>query len=98
MLTPYLILNVPPEASDEDIRLQYLALVRKYTPERAPKRFQQITTAYEAVKDVRSRVKTSIFGVTQYADVDLAIQALVQARPPKRRCVGLRTLLAEVVR
>ena len=98
MLTPYLVLDVSPEASDEEIRQRYLALVRKYPPEQAPERFQQITSAYEAVKDVRSRVETAIFGAARYADVDLAIDALVRARPPRRRCLGLRDLLAEVGR
>lgn len=98
MLTPYLVLDVTPEASDKDIRQRYLALVRQYPPEQAPDRFQQVTTAYEAVKDARSRVQTAILGAATYADVDLAVDALVQARPPRRRCAGLRDLLVGVGR
>lgn len=93
MLTPYLVLGLLPDVSEEDIRQRYLQLVKEYPPERSPERFQQITAAYEVLKDERTRVETAILGVTRYEDFELALKDLISARPPKRRCPGLKALL-----
>ena len=61
---------------------------------RIPERFQQITAAYEALKDDRARVKTVLFGMAAYGDFELALDALVKARPARRETPGLQTLLA----
>ena len=71
-----------------------MQLIRTHPPSRNPERFQQITAAYEALKDVRSRVESAIFGVAQYGDFELALAALVQARAVQRKTPGLQTLLA----
>lgn len=46
---PYEILELPLEASVEDIKKQYKTLVRQYTPERDPDMFNTIRTAYDAI-------------------------------------------------
>ena len=94
MLVHYLVLGLSPSAAQEEIRQRYLELIRAHPPGRDPERFQQITAAYEALKDQRSRVETAIFGMAQYGDFDLALAALVQARPAQRQTPGLKTLLA----
>lgn len=94
MLIHYLVLGLAPTASQAEIRQRYLQLVRTHPPGKHPERFQQITAAYDALKDDRSRVETAIFGMARYGDFELALTALVQARPAERQTPGLKTLLA----
>ena len=46
---PYEILDLPLEASVEDIKKQYKALIRQFSPEREPEMFNTIRTAYDAI-------------------------------------------------
>lgn len=94
MLAHYLALGLSPRASREEIRRRYLALIRAHPPSREPERSQRIMDAYEALKDDRSRVETALFGMARYGDFELALNALVRARPYRRSTPGLRTLLA----
>ncbi len=94
MLIPYLVLGLAPSATAEEIRKRYLELVRAHRPGRQPERLQRITAAYEALKDDRARVRTALFGAAGYADFELALDALVEARPERRRAPGLQALLA----
>ena len=94
MLAHYLTLGLSPAASGEEIRRRYLELVRAHPPSREPENSQRIIVAYEALKDDRSRVENALFGIARYGDFELALDALVQARPQRRSTPGLRTLLA----
>ena len=94
MLTHYLVLGLSPSASPAEIRRRYLQLIRMHPPARDPERFQRIATAYDALKDDRSRVESTIFGMARYGDFELALDALLRARPGRRKTPGLKTLLA----
>jgi curved DNA-binding protein CbpA len=94
MLAPYLVLGLPLSATTEEIRRRYLELVRAHRPGRHPARFERITAAYEALKEDRARVRTALFGMAGYGDFELALDALVDARPDRRRAPGLQALLA----
>jgi DnaJ-class molecular chaperone len=93
MLIYHLILGLPDDATDAEIRSRYLELVKKYPPEKAPVRFQQITEAYEAVRTQHKRIEGKLFGygssTAGYAD---QLQMLVDAVEFKRRRVGLGEL------
>ena len=93
MLACYLTLGLSPTASREEIRKRYLELIRAHPPSREPEHSQRIVAAYEALRDERSRVETTIFGMARYGDFELALDALVQARPYRRSTPGLGTLL-----
>ncbi len=93
MLTYYLALNLPLTASQSEIRRRYLDLVKAHPPSRDPDRFQQISKAYEGLKDRRSRIDSEIFGVTNYIDANAAIQEIAQVSAPNRKTPGLRQLL-----
>ena len=93
MLACYLTLGLSPTASQEDIRKRYLELIRAHPPSREPEHSQRIVAAYEALGDERSRVETMIFGMARYGDFELALDALVRARPCRRSTPGLGTLL-----
>lgn len=94
MLAHYLVLGLSPSATGEEIRRRYLELVRAHPPSRDPERFQRIGAAWDALKDDRSRVETTMFGMAMYGDFELALDALVRARPDRRETPGLKTLLA----
>jgi len=59
---PFLTLGVEPEAGDDDIKRAYLTLVRKFSPERDPARFQEIRAAYETIRDRRGRLRARLLG------------------------------------
>lgn len=89
----HLILGLPDDATDAEIRNRYLELVKKYPPEKAPVRFQQVTEAYESVRTQRKRIEGKLFGnpssATGYAD---QLQMLVDAVNFNRRRIGLGEL------
>ncbi|MCY4029983.1 MAG: hypothetical protein OXH75_27160, partial [Acidobacteria bacterium] len=88
------VLGRPPSATGEEIRRRDRELGRAHRPGEEPERFQQITAAYEALKDDRARVKTALLGMAAYGDFELALDALLRARPARREMPGLQTLLA----
>ncbi len=93
MLMPYLVLGLPPTASRQEIRKRYLTLIRAHPPSREPDRAQQIMTAWEALSDERSRVHSTLYGVGQYKDCELALDALLKARGERHLTTGLQSLL-----
>ncbi|MDE0521005.1 MAG: J domain-containing protein [Boseongicola sp.] len=94
MLTHYLVLGLAPTASPKDVRKRYLELIRSHPPSQDPKRSQQIVAAYEALKDDRSRMESSLFGIGRSGDFDLALNALLEARAGKRAAPGLKALIS----
>jgi curved DNA-binding protein CbpA len=61
MKTPFDILGVPEDATDEAIKKAYLQKVRQYPPERAPEQFQNIRSAFEAIQTREQRLKYQLF-------------------------------------
>jgi DnaJ-class molecular chaperone len=92
---PHAILGVPADADDETIRRKYLELVRQYPPEQQPEKFAQIRGAYEAVKDVHTRLRYRLFESGRKETLDVLIGE-VACRSPRRR-VTLETLLQVVL-
>jgi curved DNA-binding protein CbpA len=96
LLVDYLMLGLEPGATDDEIRRQYLALVKTHPPEHDPQRFQDITQAYERIKDQRSRIRHRLFSARESADVEASLAYLVRAFTPKRRRAGLQELIKAV--
>ncbi|WP_425617838.1 J domain-containing protein [Anatilimnocola sp. NA78] len=66
MTSPYEILGLTPQASEDEIRNRYLQLVREFPPDRAPQRFAEIRAAYDELRDPLVRLEKQIFSpVTQ---------------------------------
>lgn len=61
MKTPYDLLGVDTDASDDEIKQAYLQQVKSHPPDRAPNQFQVIKQAYEAIKDRKSRLNYALF-------------------------------------
>ncbi|TVS08581.1 MAG: J domain-containing protein [Planctomycetaceae bacterium] len=60
---PYQVLGIDPSADSEAIRKRYLALVREFSPERAPERFAEIRAAYETLRDPVTSLGMRLFDV-----------------------------------
>jgi len=81
MKTPYEILEVAEQATDSDIKQAYLQKVKLNPPDRNHEKFQQIHSAYEAIKNVTSREKYALFNYPE-ADFDTLLeQAFITAQP-----------------
>jgi curved DNA-binding protein CbpA len=84
MPDPYTILGLATDSTDEAIRRRYLALVRTYTPERAPERFAAVREAYEKLRDPDSRLRYRLFEAGKDDSLD-AIITDAKASMPRRR-------------
>lgn len=54
-MNPFLVLDLPPDANDGDVRSAYQRLLRKYPPEHRPEQFQQIQEAYGLLRTSHDR-------------------------------------------
>ena len=61
MQTPYEILGVANDTSDNDVKQAYLQQVRNNPPDRNQDQFQRIHDAYISIKDHKSRVSHALF-------------------------------------
>ncbi|HIJ54716.1 MAG TPA: J domain-containing protein [Deltaproteobacteria bacterium] len=93
MLAHYLTLGLEESATDEQIRNRYLERIKIHTPETDAQRFQDITQAYEAIKNRRARIYSRIFTGRNTSDMEAALLYLVRAGRPKPKLVGLQELL-----
>ena len=59
-MNPYIVLNVPLDADNKQIRRAYLEAIKVATPEGHPRRFQTLSRAYQSIKDKSARCKYSI--------------------------------------
>jgi hypothetical protein len=59
-MNPFLVLNLPRDCSDEDVRAAYHRLLRENPPESNPVSFQQIHEAAESLKSERARKQVSL--------------------------------------
>jgi DnaJ-class molecular chaperone len=93
LLADYLMLGLAPGATEEQVRGRYLALLKAHPPEGDPQRFQDITNAYERIKDRRARIRHQLFGYSQTTDVEDSLAYLARAARPVRKRAGLQALL-----
>jgi curved DNA-binding protein CbpA len=92
---PYSVLDLPGDADDDAIRRKYLELVRRFPPEQNPERFAEVRAAYEALKDINSRVRHRLFERGRKESIDTLIEEMA-CRSPRQR-VSLETLLQTVL-
>lgn len=95
MLLDYYILGLDTDASEGEIRHQYLELIKRYSPEKHPRRFQDITESYERIKSKRRAIKSRILSAVQNSDSEAALAALGRSVNIVRRRAGLSEVLME---
>ncbi len=54
-MNPFLVLDVPVDATDEQVRAAYQNLLRRYPPEHRSREFQIIQEAYQATRTAADR-------------------------------------------
>jgi curved DNA-binding protein CbpA len=94
MTDPYEVLDLPPDSADDAIRLRYLELVRRYSPEHHPERFAAVRAAYEQLRDRDERLRRRLFDLGKKESIDALLEETA-CRSPRRR-VSLKQLLAIV--
>lgn len=85
---PYATLGLARDASADEIKRAYFALVRANPPERAPEQFKRIRAAYERLRDPAKR-----------AELDMLLLERWPAPERRRRTpqLDLRVLPADVL-
>jgi curved DNA-binding protein CbpA len=96
MSDPYEVLGLPGDAADEAIRRRYLELVRQFPPERAPERFAAVRQAYEALRDLNTRLRHRLFEAGRKETIEALIEEMT-CKTTRRR-VPLKTLLSVALR
>ncbi|NLF70447.1 MAG: J domain-containing protein [Candidatus Anammoximicrobium sp.] len=92
MIDPYEVLGVTADASEELIRQRYLALVREFPPEHAPKRFAEIRAAYDQLRDPVRHLERRLFDLTAVETIDTLLAA--ERRRQTRRRLPTSVLLS----
>ena len=91
MSDPYEVLGLPADSDDEAIRRRYLELVREFPPEHQPQRFAAVRAAYEALRDLNTRLRYRLFEAGKRETIDALLEEIA-CRSPRRR-MSLKTLL-----
>lgn len=71
--TPHAILGIAPNAGAKAARAAYLDLIRAHPPDRSPRRFAEISQAYEEFIKPEERINRLLFET----DMDHAISELI---------------------
>lgn len=74
MQNAYDVLGVAEAASDREVKAAYLTQIKRFTPNKAPERFQLIQQAYAAVKTAEKRAEYALIGVP-----DISLHSVVDA-------------------
>ena len=82
MISAYIVLGLPRDATDAQIRQRYLELVRAHPPSRDPDQFKLVAAAYEALKTPESRVATRLFSTEGYSSFEEVVAEMEQAAAP----------------
>jgi len=81
MKSPYEILEVAGQASDNEIKQAYLQKVKLNPPDRDHEKFQQIHSAYETIRNAASREKYALFNYPE-ADFNALLEQAFSATQP----------------
>jgi len=68
---PYAILGVEPQATLDEIKTAYFALVRAHPPEHDPEGFKRIRAAYEQLRDPDRRLETDLLRLQPWPEPPL---------------------------
>ncbi len=95
MIDPYEVLGVSADATEEQIRQRYLALVREFPPEQEPKRFAEVRAAYDQLRDPVASMERRLFNLTAVDTFDTLLAAERQRQRGKRLPTSVLLSLGE---
>jgi DnaJ-class molecular chaperone len=97
MSFPYLVLDVPETATDDDVRRAYLLKIREFPPERAPDEFQRVCDAYALIKTELDRARLRLFGMPRTnSGLHLAEVVPKERKSDKRFNVGVNAWIEAI--
>jgi hypothetical protein len=67
-MNPFLVLNLPATATDEQVRAAYRVAIQQNPPEGDAEKFQAVQEAWQQLQDERSRWKARLFPVAAHCD------------------------------
>lgn len=97
MPDPFIVLGVPENADDAQVRAAYLEAVRRFPPERAPEMFQYVSEAHKALGDEVSRARVRLFGSLDRSSIETP-ETLLPEMPAPRRRIGMERWLSVISR
>jgi curved DNA-binding protein CbpA len=71
---PRAVLEVAPEATDEQIRAAYLRKVKQFPPDRNPVEFERVRDAYELLRDRRQRMRRLLLALDPQAPLESLLE------------------------
>ena len=89
---PFFVLDLPHEATDENVKDRYLELVKRYPPDTHPKQFAAVRQAYEAVRHQRGRLETRLFYFDKAARWEVESLPNTSRQSPTRRRFSMSEL------
>lgn len=95
MIDAYEVLGVSADATEEQIRQRYLALVREFPPEQEPKRFAEVRAAYDQLRDPVASMERRLFNLTAVDTFDTLLAAERQRQRGKRLPTSVLLSLGE---
>jgi len=93
-MNPYLVLDLPPEAGDGEVRSAYQRLLRKYPPEHRPEQFQKIQEAYSLLRTSRDRHRWNLLHLKDRRTGPIEALEEFARLPAKMRPPGAKPFLA----
>ena len=87
-IDPYGVLNIDPNATLDEIKRAYFALVREHPPERDPEGFKRIRAAYERLRDPDKRLETNLLRLQTWPEP--SAEAIFDAAPDLAQSVSTR--------
>ncbi len=88
-MNPFLILNVPLDATDDQVRKAYQTALQSCPPEGDPVRFQAVQEAWSQLRDERSRWKARLLPPPPATDGPMDALIALARLPGQRRPLGL---------
>ena len=88
MMYPYEVLEIAEDAPQTEVRKAYLEKLQKFPPEKSAEKFQQVTEAYESIKDEVARARLKVFGMRHPPD-NLRLTDLMAKPKAKRYKTGI---------
>lgn len=84
-IDPHAVLGLPADADDDAVRRRYLELIKEFPPARAPEKFNEIRAAYDALRDLTTRVRTRLFASKEAEQLDPILEELSCPTAPRPR-------------
>jgi len=90
---PYEALEIAESVDQKEVRRAYLQKIREFPPEKSPVKFQEVTQAYQLIKDETERIRLQIFGMPGRKS-NRKLYDLLPDPPDQRSKIGIEAWLS----